>query len=94
MWYNTFDAVFFITITTIIAGSFGLVVKFCLKSKCEEVNCFYGFLRFNRKVELEVQEEMKEIENRRRTNTGTGTPNTPTNYNNIVHHNDLTLDIP
>jgi hypothetical protein len=82
-WYNTFDAVFFITITTIIAGSFGLVVKFCLKSKCEEVDCFYGFLKFNRRVELEVQEELVAMNNRVRANT-----NTPTKPD------DLTLDIP
>lgn len=92
VWYNTFDAVFFITVTTICAGSFGLVVKFCLKSKCEDVNCMFGLLKFHREVRLEVQEELKEMELQRRNNV----PQTPTTpiRSRSVSTADLSLDVP
>ena len=62
MWYETFDSVFWITLATIITGSVGLALKFCLKSKCENFSCCYGLLSINRRVDLETQEELKEIE--------------------------------
>lgn len=61
-WYNTFDAVFFITITTIITGSFGLALKFCLKSKCENFSCCYGLMEIERNVDIEAREEIKALE--------------------------------
>lgn len=61
-WMDHYDAVFFITVITIITGFLGLVIKFCLKSKCENIVICYGFLNIKRRVDLEVEEEMKEIE--------------------------------
>jgi len=61
-FYETFDAVFWITITTILTGSIGLAIKFCLKSKCDDVNCCWGGLVIHRNVELEQEEEMKAME--------------------------------
>jgi len=61
-FYETFDAVFWITITTILTGSVGLAIKFCLKSKCDDVNCCWGGLVIHRNVELEQEEEMKAME--------------------------------
>lgn len=61
-WYTEFNAVFWITISTLVCGSVGLVVRFCLKSKCEDVNLCYGLLHVKRDVKLEVEEELKEME--------------------------------
>lgn len=61
-FYDTFDAVFWITITTILTGSIGLAIKFCLKSKCDNVSCCWGGLVIHRNVELEQEEEMKAME--------------------------------
>ena len=61
-FYDTFDAVFWITITTILTGSLGLAIKFCLKSKCDNVSCCWGGLVIHRNVVLEQEEEMKAME--------------------------------
>ena len=61
-WIDTFNAVFWITISTLICGSFGLVVRYCLKSKCEDVNLCYGLVHVKRDVKLAVEEEIKELE--------------------------------
>lgn len=37
MWYDTFDATFFITLSGIIAGILGVLVNGCLKSRCKDV---------------------------------------------------------
>jgi hypothetical protein len=61
-WIDTFDAVFWITISTLVCGSFGLVVRYCLKSKCDNISICCGLINVHRDVKLEVEEEMKEIE--------------------------------
>ena len=61
-WFNTFDGVFFITIITILTTFLGLMLKFCLKSKCGEVNVCWGCLKINRNVELEQEEELRALE--------------------------------
>jgi len=57
-WIETYDATFFITITTIITGFLGLTIRFCLKSKCEDINVCFGLLNIKRRVELETDIEM------------------------------------
>jgi hypothetical protein len=59
---NGLDGVFFITITTLIIGFLGLSVRLCLKSKCGKVNCCFGFLQVERNVDLETNEEIRELE--------------------------------
>jgi hypothetical protein len=61
-WIQTYDAVFFVTISTLICGSFGLVVRYCLKSKCDEVNLCYGLIKVHRDIKSEIELEEKEIE--------------------------------
>ena len=61
-WTNTYDGVFFINITSLSLGFFGIVVNYCLCSKCDNVNFCFGLVTIHRNVELEVQEEMKELE--------------------------------
>lgn len=62
MWQDTYDAVFFISIGSMVIGFFGLIIKYCLKSKCEHFSLCYGILTIDRRVDLEVQEEMSRIE--------------------------------
>jgi len=61
-WIETFDAVFWITISSLICGSFGLVVRYCLKSKCDNINICCGLINIHRDVKLEVEQELKEME--------------------------------
>ena len=61
-WIDTFNAVFFITISSLVFGCFGLVIRYCLKSKCDNVKICFGLITVHRNVELEVEEEMKELE--------------------------------
>jgi len=63
VWYGTFDAVFFITIATLLTGTFGLLIKYCLKSKCENIDFCFGLIRVKRRVDLEIKEEMARIDN-------------------------------
>jgi len=60
--WDTFDAVFFVTIATLTCGSFGLVVRYCLKSKCDEVNLCFGLIKVHRDIKAEIELEEKEIE--------------------------------
>jgi hypothetical protein len=53
MWYNTFDSAFWITTLTILTGSIALALKYCLKSKCDNVNCCWGCITIHRNVEIE-----------------------------------------
>jgi hypothetical protein len=61
-WINTYDAVFFVTISTLLFGCFGIVIKYCLKSKCDNIKLCCGLIQIHRNVELETQEEMKAME--------------------------------
>ena len=61
-WTNIYDAVFFVTISTLLFTCFGLSIKYLLKSKCDNVILCCGLIKVHRNVELEVQEEMKAME--------------------------------
>ena len=61
-WYETFDSVFWITLVTILTGSIGLALKFCLKSKCRNFKCCWGLIDVDRDIDIEAQEEMKVLE--------------------------------
>lgn len=56
------DGVFFLSLATILAGSFGLAVRYCLRSKCEHFDICCGLLKIDRRVDLEVQEHIRELE--------------------------------
>lgn len=62
MWYNEFDSVFFISLGTLLMGGFGLSVKYCLRSKCDDINICCGLMKIHRRVDLEAQLEEKQIE--------------------------------
>jgi hypothetical protein len=42
-------------------GFFGLVVRYCFKSKCSEVSCCFGLFKIERDIEQEI--EQQHIEN-------------------------------
>jgi hypothetical protein len=59
VWYSEFNSVFFITVVSILTGSLALAFKYCLKSKCENFSCCFGLLNINRRVDLEVQQDIE-----------------------------------
>ena len=61
-WSSTYNAVFFISLATLIFGFLGLIVRYALKSKCEHFKCCFGLFEIDRRVDLEVQEEMAQME--------------------------------
>ena len=61
-WMQTYDAVFFVSVGTLVIGFLGLVIKYCLKSKCENVKLCFGFVEIHRRVDLETQYEIHEID--------------------------------
>ena len=56
------DSVLLLSICTIAAGIIGLVVKYCLKSKCNDVNCCFGCMRIQRDVRAEIELEEQQLE--------------------------------
>lgn len=44
-------------------GFLGLVVRYCFKSKCNEVSCCFGLLKIERDIEHEIEQQEMEIQN-------------------------------
>lgn len=61
-WIREFNGVFFLSMATILAGSFGLSVRYCLRSKCEHFSMLCGLIKIDRRVDLETSVEMKQLE--------------------------------
>jgi len=61
-WTDTFDGIFFLSVASLLTGVCGLSIKYCLKSKCQHFALCCGLIAIDRRVDLEVQEEMKKIE--------------------------------
>ena len=57
MWYDTFNDIFWISISTSFFALVGLTIKTALKSKCDETNLCWGLIKIHRRVELENSEE-------------------------------------
>lgn len=53
MWYNTFNDIFWISISTGVFAFFAVVIKTALKSKCDNLNLCFGCIQIHRRVELE-----------------------------------------
>jgi hypothetical protein len=75
-WITTFDAVFFLSIGTLFVGLIGTMLKYCIKSKCEEFNCCSmvqgcSLFTVKRRVDLEVQEELHEMDTRQNPTANT-----------------------
>jgi hypothetical protein len=61
VWMETYDAVFFISAGTIFVSLLKYAIDNCLKSKCEEFS-LCGIIKIKRRVDLEVQEEIRALE--------------------------------
>lgn len=58
-WYETFDSVFWLSISTCVFGFLAIVVKTVLKSKCDETDLCWGLIKIHRRVELEKDDDDK-----------------------------------
>jgi hypothetical protein len=56
------DGVFFLSTLTILVGALGVSAKYCLRSRCETCNFCFGLVQIHRRVDLETQEHMRELE--------------------------------
>ena len=56
-WYDTFNDVFFISLTTIILGVVSLSIRTCLKSKCDKFDCLCVHIHRNVDAEVELEEQ-------------------------------------
>ncbi len=61
-WIDQYNSTFFISLATLLVGAFGLSVKYCLRSKCEDLNLCFGLLKIHRNVQLEAEIEKRELE--------------------------------
>ena len=57
-WTETFNDVFWITVATLTFSFCGVVLKSCLKSKCDNTNICFGLIKIHRRVELEDDVEV------------------------------------
>lgn len=62
VWYGTFDAVFFITIATVVTGCIGVLARYCFRSRCDNLSLCCGFIQIHRNTEMETRETLREME--------------------------------
>ena len=65
-WYYEFNAVFFITIISIISGCISLILRYCLKSRCTNFKCCWGLIdikKNNNDIEEGEVPEVLEVPN-------------------------------
>jgi hypothetical protein len=55
------DSTFWLSMTTLIMGSFSIMIRACYRSKCKDLKCCYGLLEIQRDTDVE---EHIDIENR------------------------------
>jgi hypothetical protein len=72
-WIDTFNDVFWISVATITFSFFGVVLKSCLKSKCDNTNICWGLVKIHRRVELEDDVEMNTSVKKTDSKVGAGT---------------------
>jgi len=61
-WIDTYDATFFLAVGSIVLSALTISIKYCLKSKCEHFTLFWGLVKIDRRVDLETQIDLQEIE--------------------------------
>jgi hypothetical protein len=73
---DIFNSVFWLSISTMILTSFGVLLKYCLKSKCDKIDLCFGLIKVHRNVEIENDIEIRQ-------------PSTPENNNNNNNINNI-----
>lgn len=56
------DGVFIISLATLFVSVITVGIKYCLRSKCEDLNLCWGCVKVKRNVEAEVEEEIARME--------------------------------
>jgi len=80
----SFDSVFWISLSSMIIAAFGLGLKYCLRSRCDNINLCYGLVQVHRNVELEDREINIPIDNNFNQNENKNeNENENNNLNNI-----------
>ena len=46
----------------LLFGCFGVVIKYCLKSRCDTINLCYGLISVHRDVKIEEELEMRAMD--------------------------------
>ena len=57
-----FGSTFWLTMSGLIITFLGILIKYCLKSKCKECSICYGFIKIVRDVDAENKEEEMELD--------------------------------
>ena len=73
---DIFNSVFWLSISTMILTSFSVLLKYCLKSKCDKIDLCCGLIKVHRNVQIE-----NDIDSRQ--------PSTPENNNNNNNFNNI-----
>jgi hypothetical protein len=70
MWYDTFNAVFFLSSASILCGGLGVLLTYCFKSKCSEFSICgkNGFIYVKRDTDAENEEIKIEMDHIPRVN--------------------------
>jgi len=71
---NIFDDTFWLTLAGIIVGVFGVLIRYCFLSKCDNISFCCGILKVHRAVELElpnVEDNRLEDQNEEKSNVPT-----------------------
>jgi hypothetical protein len=77
---STFNAVFFLSLATMILGSFGLIIRYSLRSRCVKCSFCYGLVNITRDVQAELEAEQLELEHGINLNE----PTTPVSTNRTL----------
>ena len=56
------DAVFFVSISGILAGLIKFTITYCLKSKCSDFSICFGLLKIKRDLNVEKEIEISQME--------------------------------
>jgi hypothetical protein len=57
------DSTLIYGLATLGTGVLGLSIRYCFKSKCEDVSLCFGFIKIHRDTESEVKAEELELQN-------------------------------
>ena len=63
-FYDEFNATFWLSLATMMLGSFGICLRYAYMSKCEDIVLCFGLLNIHRNINAEVEiEEQNNINN-------------------------------
>jgi hypothetical protein len=59
MNYESFDAIFILSASSIAAGLIAASIRMCYRSKCRNVSCCYGLFTIRRDTEGETEVDLE-----------------------------------